>query len=243
MKNEPLDRVQVLTSLYQLHTVVTHSQFDQRLNLNLNRFPTDGSAHSDDLMTRILRQYVDEPIDSEYLLYMADKIAAIWSVKIAKKHRRVSMPRGRKEAVLAIFTWLDNHFADLHYALMAIDYPKHQDCLSLYNISTYNIRHGLTNLYHAFTAKRVLAETTGIASYERILAKYVPHVDYMVNGYPLDLLCHDYNIFRKGQAKDRKWYVLKESHCTTHIIAQEMADTIKAFGGNWDWYELDKLAA
>lgn len=102
----------------------------------------------------------------------------------------------------------------------------------------FYIWNALNMLINYVRARETLQRDTGNAQFEKILNGVT--LDYLLSGYPFDLLSHDAHDVRRGVSV--KALVLRNSYCSTYIV-QENESLKTPYGDDCKVVYLNKSAA
>jgi hypothetical protein len=121
-------------------------------------------------------------------------------IKVSKKEMQFRVPKGSDPAEL-IFAFLSNRDT----VGMVKDLPN-----------SFYVWNAISSLIIYARARETLVRSTGNAQFERILSDL--DEEYLVNGYPHDLLAHDAHAFRTGVAI--KALIIRNAYCSTFLVKE-----------------------
>lgn len=112
------------------------------------------------------------------------RFAEIYGALVAKKNMSFVLPKHTQliDEVYRKFNFLACQ--DICRELSLLDKPYNQ-------INSFGIRMVLSELGGFIESVYTLHSDTGHKRYEKMLSKFIKNIDYFVNGYPKDMLCHD----------------------------------------------------
>ena len=131
--------------------------------------------------------------------------------------------------------------ADMTAAAVELLSQVHSVCSTLQReaVDAY-VREGLYELHQFAECRLTLTQNTGSAEFERVLAGLT--MEYMLKGYPTDVLCYDAIRVRNGE-KGR--VALQNGYCSSHWLRDDYSnETLEALGlHSWNIHTITRAAA
>lgn len=154
---------------------------------------------------------------------LSDELIRRFALKLTKKERKIALTEEFSFSSF-LYSWLSHR-------------PLNR--LARDEGNGFYIWNALNMLINYVKARETLQHDTGNAQFEKILSGVT--LEYLLSGYPFDLLSHDAHDIRRGVSV--KALVLRNTYCSTYIVQENESLKSSPYGDDCKVVYLNNSAA
>lgn len=244
-----INKAATVGMLHRIADAITQPRVLKLIEANDSRFGSDGTGSVEDLHDKLRHDFdfqlqqalcihssqyhvlsLAEKLDamSEKLSDLANELSHSWRVKLKKSDQRFTVPKYFR--LQGQLSWLVVEAEPHRMALEQSRAPDHPDYLWKRGGQIAEASQFIHAFYKLVLAKDTLSEDTGLMFYEDLLTQYGNKIEWLIKGYPHDLLVHDRLRLAGGVGEDYLGIGIMADRCSTWTITTESESYMKNHG-------------